>query len=686
MNSFFTITVLSFFLAICPSATDGHAQESEKVSKIRVIASVAQQTDEEKTDGDADLKKKYEEMIADLLRKNENAISDNEFEQAAIFRDKRKVLEKGLKKIGKDGFKTSPADYLKENYDIDKTKKRAKAVADKVMKEQAKRKEITSNKDKEKAMARLRAERADKMRTKIVERSKAQLKKSGIDATFEGISYYFAAFEPSDSTKERARALISELDSPSYRDREIAVKELFAMPVAPMEMLKKATESSVPEIAWRAEELLVNIENTNRENLIAALKLVGAAKIKGLTPQIFQVLGLVNDPRKYEVAAIDAVRHSTTEKDWKFLVEKADSENATTQRIALIALRYNFDQRIKPEFEKLLKKSDLPELSRLEIAYGFANLDDKSSLDQLYGLLSSEELSIRVRANKALSGLTNANLKVSVYGKPEVRKKQVEKWKTWLAKNRESTELRIPLENSLRLKSYLNGNTLVSHGYKNKIVELGPDNKVVWEYTNANLGAWSAEKLENGNILIAAYRMNKVIEVSMDKKIVWEKPASGVLNARPLENGNVLLALYSSNKVQEMDRDGEIVWEYKGGSSVADAIRMENGNTLVAESNRVVEVTPDKDVVWEYKTNSTYGINLTESGTLLISELSSKVVELRREDKEVIWEYKTANPVDAFRLENGNTLITNASQVIEVTPDEDIVWKRDNVNYGTARR
>jgi hypothetical protein len=39
-----------------------------------------------------------------------------------------------------------------------------------------------------------------------------------------------------------------------------------------------------------------------------------------------------------------------------------------------------------------------------------------------------------------------------------------------------------------------------------------------------------------------------------------------------------------------------------------------------------------------------------------------------------------------YRLANGNTLILNNSICIEVTPDKQIVWSREGVGHGSARR
>lgn len=80
-----------------------------------------------------------------------------------------------------------------------------------------------------------------------------------------------------------------------------------------------------------------------------------------------------------------------------------------------------------------------------------------------------------------------------------------------------------------------------------------------------------------------------------------------------LENGNTLIACTNGNRVIEVDEAGEIVWsvtnEDLGDTFIADACgaqRLPNGNTVIAsyaakgDRPKLIEVTPAKKVVWKY--------------------------------------------------------------------------------------
>lgn len=76
------------------------------------------------------------------------------------------------------------------------------------------------------------------------------------------------------------------------------------------------------------------------------------------------------------------------------------------------------------------------------------------------------------------------------------------------------------------------GNTLVNLTHGNKTAEFGPDGRVVWKVTNADVGGRFADpcggqRLENGNTVICSYGQKapdrpKAFEITRDKQVVWE--------------------------------------------------------------------------------------------------------------------------------------------------------------------
>jgi hypothetical protein len=237
------------------------------------------------------------------------------------------------------------------------------------------------------------------------------------------------------------------------------------------------------------------------------------------------------------------------------------------------------------------------------------------------------------------------------------------------------------------------GNILYQQGW-NRIVEVTPGKKTVWEYdastANGNAGkrveVHAFQRLGNGLTMIAESGTARIIEVDREGKLQHEiklkvdrpDPHMDTRLARKIANGNYLVAQQYDGCVREYDPKGTIVWEYQQplfgkspkpghgpeafGNFVFSAIRLANGNTLIGGGNGhcVLEVTPAKEIVWKVEQNELPGITLA-------------------------WVTRVQ------RLPNGNTVFGNCHagpenpQLIEVTRDKKVVWTfKDFRNFGNS--
>jgi len=147
---------------------------------------------------------------------------------------------------------------------------------------------------------------------------------------------------------------------------------------------------------------------------------------------------------------------------------------------------------------------------------------------------------------------------------------------------------------------------------------------------------------------------------------------------RRLDNGHYLVAHEADQIVKEYDADGKIVWEFPvplfgkasagghgpeafGGKCFA-AIRLQNGNTLIATGNghSLLEVTPAKEIVWKLEQNDLPGITLAWVTT--VEELGNG------------------------NLRFGNCHAgPNNPQIIEITKAKEVVWTfKDFTNFGNG--
>lgn len=235
-----------------------------------------------------------------------------------------------------------------------------------------------------------------------------------------------------------------------------------------------------------------------------------------------------------------------------------------------------------------------------------------------------------------------------------------------------------------------NGNIL-THTSSTTTVEITPEKKIAWKYESKPKAGYKGgievhafQRLPDGNTMIAEGGNCRIIEVDAAGKIVAEVPLSlekpdahrDTRMVRKLDSGNYLVCHEGIGTVREYDPKGKTVWEYKldlagrprsgghgvegHGTEVFGAIRLKNGNTLIAggNNNRVIEVTPEKKIAWQVDQKDLPGITLAWVTTLQA-------------------------------LPNGNVIIGNCHagkdnpQLIEVTREKKVVWTfKDFKNFG----
>ncbi|MCH2064273.1 MAG: PQQ-binding-like beta-propeller repeat protein [Roseibacillus sp.] len=212
-----------------------------------------------------------------------------------------------------------------------------------------------------------------------------------------------------------------------------------------------------------------------------------------------------------------------------------------------------------------------------------------------------------------------------------------------------------------------NGNVLF-HDTWTKTQEITLGKKVVWEYEsaqeNGNKGkrvdVHAFKRFSDGSTMIAESGVGRFLHVDKDGKKTKEVPMGEggrkkTRLVRVLDNGHYLSCAESPGVVTEYDQGGKVVWEYKVGSRVYGAIRLKNGNTLIASGNgkSILEVNPDKEIVWEIRNK----VPDTEIGLGWMTCLQE--------------------------LSNGNYVIGNCHagdknpQIFEITKDKKVVWQFD---------
>jgi len=229
-----------------------------------------------------------------------------------------------------------------------------------------------------------------------------------------------------------------------------------------------------------------------------------------------------------------------------------------------------------------------------------------------------------------------------------------------------------------------NGNLLVPTD-GTTLVELTSAKEVVWKYISRPKAGYTGQvevhafqRLPDGLTMIAESGNRRIIEVDRDGTIVHEIPLTvdhpnahkDTRLVRKLPNGHYLVCHEADGVVREYDGGGKVVWSYAldlagrpaapghgpegHGTDVFGALRLANGNTLIAagNGNRVIEVTPAGRIVWSLGHDELPGIRLAwvttiqlrANGNLIVGNCHAgpenpQLIEVTR-DKKVVWTFK----------------------------------------------
>ena len=149
-------------------------------------------------------------------------------------------------------------------------------------------------------------------------------------------------------------------------------------------------------------------------------------------------------------------------------------------------------------------------------------------------------------------------------------------------------------------QSLANGNRLFVEPRANRVTEYNPRGEIVWRRNVLPKTPYRARRLDNGNTLVACRKGNRVVEVDRDGRTVWRVAVGGgPTDAHRLPGGNTLVACREWGTVCEISPEGETVWQIEGLDEPCSARRLGNGNTLVAQvhGRKVVEFNPEMEAV-----------------------------------------------------------------------------------------
>ena len=260
---------------------------------------------------------------------------------------------------------------------------------------------------------------------------------------------------------------------------------------------------------------------------------------------------------------------------------------------------------------------------------------------------------------------------------------------------------------------------LIADRGNNRLIEVTPDKKIVWEYhfdlPKAGLGADDSFFTDDGKSIIVNLEEYHIIEIIdyQTKNVIWTygeagKPGSkdGMLNtpddAYKLPNGNITVADIKNCRILEISPDKKIVRQYgktRICKNINGYLNKPNGDTPLANGHTFISNIVGRDLIeldenWQPIFSMPLPVHypsdpqLTKAGNILISDYSNpgKIVEVAK-DGTIVWDSKGVNldhPSLAIELPNGNILTNDDANHRVIVIDKktnNIIWQ-----YGVTKK
>lgn len=519
----------------------------------------------------------------------------------------------------------------------------------------------------------------------------AQLKNADLKSDGPSLLAFFQRRTLPDEERTKVKALIAQLGSKVYREREQAMAELARRGPVVAELLRDAVKNDDLETSRRAEKILARIQEKDVpvDVLPAAVRLLAKRRPPGAVEGMLAYMPFAdNDAVADEVRVLLARLAQDGGKVQPALKAALTDKLAVRRAAAAEALCHIPGER--QAVSKVLADPDA--YVRLRVALALIQARDRGAVQALIDTLPHLTLHQAWQAEEVLFRLAEDRSPPAVaLGHDEAgRKNARDVWSAWWRDHAKSVDLA-----TLDHKPKVLGYTMVILLDMGRVMELGPKNQVRWQVDNLMLPL-DVQYLPGDRILVAEYQGGRATERNLKGEVLWEKEFANVQVAHRLSNGNTFLS--SDTEILEVDRNGKAVYSFTmpGGERIMKSAKLQNGEIVcLTDAARLVRFNTAGKELFSFNVpiaNRLFGgrLHVLPSGRILIPHNSeNKVVEYDARGKPV-WEISIDQPVVAYRLPNGNTMVTTilpARGAVELNRLGQEVWSyRANTRVTRAIR
>jgi hypothetical protein len=507
----------------------------------------------------------------------------------------------------------------------------------------------------------------------------ALLREAGFGTDGPALLAFFRSRSLGPADRERLAALVRQLGSDDYTQREQASAALTSRGPLAIPYLTRALTDPDPEIVRRARVCLEEIDSSPSPALpAAAVRLLVRRHPPGAVEALLGFAPHANETSLEDevVGALTALGLRDGKADPLLLSALTDKEPARRAAAAYVVVRAtDADQRAAAA--RLGRDPD--PVVRFRTALGRLAGRDRNGLQGLVALLGDAPPELAGRAEEILLRLAGEQapaVSSAARDGPTARKAWQAAWERW----RREQGGKADLARAEGAVPYL-GFTLVPEMHGGKVWECDRSGAIRWQIFGlqqpreacvtsggrvliCEVGArrvterdfkghvyWTypvedpayVERLANGNTFIGTHR--RAFEVTPAGKEVFSfepSPPMFIHSMHRRANGN-LVCLSTQGQVLEVDRAGKTVRTFaltRGGGNWCGVQGLPGNRYLAVEYNQglLVELDAAGKVVWECKVpGASYAVRRSDGRTLVCCFSTQRVVEVDRAGK-VVWE------------------------------------------------
>jgi hypothetical protein len=502
------------------------------------------------------------------------------------------------------------------------------------------------------------------------------LKEAGVGTDVPSLQAFFRQRIPTEADRKHLAALVTQLGSTDFEEREKASQTLAARGAPAVPYLRAALGNADAEIVRRARHCLEQIASGPGSALpMAAARLLARAQPAGAVALLLDYLPHVEE-EAVQSEVLSALMTLTQQggKPDPVLREALRDAQTIRRSAAAYVLGHSGEPTIRAAVRALLAD---PEVRvRFQAAQGLLEGNDRQAVPALIALVRDGPVEMSWQAESLLFQLGGERLPLLPSGDgPAERNQRKEAWTKWWQEQGDKIDLTL-VNNQPRFL----GLTLVPEMHASKVWECGRDGKPLWQVDGLACPI-DAQVLPGGRLLVAELNGHKVTERDRKGRILWEKAVPTPIACQRLANGHTFIG--TNHRVFIVTRDGKEVWSYtpEMGFFIHSVQRMSNGHVVCVSMDGVLrEIDTSSKVVRSLSLPIRGGWAGVESAPgaryLAVNITEGKVLEIDAAGK-VVWEHVLANACYASRLPNGNTLVvSNSKGLVEVDRSGKTVWEK----------